>query len=430
MPKGGSAERFRRSRRGSEGAASASDTPPGRRFAGLGLVGAALVGAVLLGFLIVRYSVANALLQVGPQFAAAVAPDHPRVVLAGALEELQLRGAATAPTERASVAAFSDAPLSEVPLLIAARKALSAGQDARAEPLIAAAVRRNPRSRFALLLRLDQEVRLGKVQEAAATMAILTRASPNSRSLLTAQLAIMAADPATRRAVRGAIGTDAQLRAGVLEQLARRGADAAIVLELAGDVRPTPPGAQAPAWQRLLIENMVERGQVAEAHRVWVRLSGADLAAVRSGIYDRDFAGLPGPPPFNWHLQTGTNGFAERTQGGLEVQYDGRDTARLASQLLLLPPGTYHVSFTAGGDAPGENGRLAWTVACHPGGQPIVIAEIAGVEFNPKRITGQFTVPPTRCPGQWLRLVGNSAEFPEDQQVTIRELRIEGGGLR
>jgi hypothetical protein len=424
----GSAERFRRSRRGAEG--TAAEPTGGRGLAGLPVIAAALIGVALLGLLVIRYSATNALLQAGPQMAAAVSPNNPRVVLTGALEELQLSGEVSAATEQRALAAFRQAPLSEVPLLIAARKAMSARQEERAAPLIEAAIRRNPRSRYALLLRLDQEVRLGDVSQAAETMAILTRAFPNAGPLMTTQLAAMALDPSARPSVRLAMGRDAGLRANVLEQLARQGADPAIVLDLAGVIRPTPRGEETPQWQRLLIDGMVERGQVAEAQRLWLRFSGADAAAARGGIYDREFAGLPGPPPFNWELETGSNGFAERTNGGLEVQYDGREAARLASQLLLLPPGDYRLGFTAEGGATGENGRLAWTVSCHPGGQPIVVAEIVGVDFNAKRINGTFTVPPSRCPGQWIRLVGQSAEFPEAQQVTIRQLRIEGGGLR
>ena len=112
------------------------------------------------------------------------------------------------------------------------------------------------------------------------------------------------------------------------------------------------------------------------------------------------------------------------------MQFDARGDARLASQLLLLPPGTYRIGFTAEGEADGENGLLSWTVACEPRGRPIVVTEIIGVDFNPKRFDGTFTVPAAGCPGQWLRLTGTAAEFPKDQRVTIKQLRLEGGGLR
>ena len=174
---------------------------------------------------------------------------------------------------------------------------------------------------------------------------------------------------------------------------------------------------------------MVQRGEVREAEAAWRRLTGADPGGRAGGVYDRDFAGLPGPPPFNWRLETSGDGFAERTGNALHVEYYSRRDAGLASQLMVLAPGRYRMRFTAEGDAEGgEGGRLAWIVSCHPGGRRLVDIVIAGVDFSGKRIAGDFTIPAAGCAGQWLRLVGNSAEFPEDQQVTIRALRIEAAG--
>ena len=414
---------------GADDAAPAAQAAPPRRRLPLAL--AALLGALLLGWLVVRHSAVNALLELGPDAGAWLSPGHPRVLLEGAFEELQLTGAPDEATGAAALAAFRRSPLSEVPLLIAARAAIAAGDEARADRLIAVASRRNPRSRYALLLELDQHIRLGRPDQAAATMAVLTRSFPDARPLLTGQLARMAAGPGTSEAVRRAMAADPQLRAAVLEQLARQGADTATILRLAG---PAPAGAtpgETPAWQRLLLEAMVERGEVREAEAAWLRLTAAESSGRAGGLYDRDFAGLPGPPPFNWLLETGGDGFAERTDNALHVEYYSRSDARLASQLILLPPGSYQLSFIAEGEAEGgEGGRLAWIVSCHPGGRRLVDIPIAGVEFSARRIAGAFVVPAGGCPGQWLRLVGNSAEFPKDQRVTIRRLRIEGAGLR
>lgn len=426
------AERFRPAD-GAEPVADAGETaaegPPPRRRLARAL--AALVGMLLLGWLVIRFSAVNALLELSPDAAAMLSPDHPDVRLDAAFETLQLTGGPDAEVRDGALAAFRRAPLSEVPMLIAARAAIAAGDEAQADRLIALAGRRNPRSRYALLLRLDQHIRLGRPAEAAAAMAVLTRSFPDARPLLTAQLARMAASPDTRDAVRRTMASDPQLRAGVLEQLARQGADPATILALAGDAPAGGAAGETPDWQRLLLDSMVARGEVRAAHEAWQRLTGADPAGRAGGVYDRDFAGLPGPPPFNWKLETSGDGFAERTNGALHVEYYGRRDAGLASQLLLLPPGRYRLSFTAEGEAEGgDSGRLAWTISCHPGNRRLTAILIAGVDFSAGRIAGDFTVPDSGCPGQWLRLVGNSAEFPKDQQVTIRALRIEGGGLR
>lgn len=425
------ADRFRPAPAAGEPAEREAAAETGRPRGRLPLALVALAGALLIGWLIVRYSAVNALLEVDPDLAAGLSGTHPDVRLERAFERLQLTGGPDPATRAAALAAFRHAALSEVPLLIAAREAIAAGDVVRADRLIALASRRNPRSRYARLLELDQHIRLGRTAEAATAMAVLTRSFPDARRLLTGQLARMAVDPASRDAVRRAMAADPQLTAGVLEQLARRGEDPETILALAGDRPPPAAGGETPAWQRLMLDNMVERGRVREAQAAWLRLTGADPGGLAGGIYDRDFAGLPGPPPFNWQLETGSDGFAERTANSLHVEYYGRRDARLAGQLLLLPPGRYRLVFTAAGDAEGgEGGRLAWTVHCHPGGNRVAAIVLTGVDFSGKRITGDFVVPERDCPGQWLRLIGNSAEFPKDQQVTIRELRIEGAGLR
>jgi hypothetical protein len=67
-------------------------------------------------------------------------------------------------------------------------------------------------------------------------------------------------------------------------------------------------------------------------------------------------------------------------------------------------------------------------ISCHPSGRPIGEVPITGVDYTPKTISGSFTVPASGCPAQWLRLVGKASEFPKEQQVTIRALRLEKAG--
>ena len=411
-------ERFRPRGSGESAEAQAVDD---RRFARWPVLLATLAGAVLLVVLVLRHTVVLGLLQISPDMAASFSPSHPRVQLEQAFEQLQLTGNPAAETERSALAAFRRAPLSEVPLLIAARQAVNADDSAAAGPLIAAAARRNPRSRYALLLQLDQQVRAGRTDEAAATMAVLTRSFPDAGPLLTAQLALMAANPDSRDAVRHVMSLDPRLATRVLEELARQGAEPDVILELASTARDR--GSETPRWQQLLLDRLVERGEVARARAVWQRLSGAELP--QGGIYDAAFAGLPGPPPFNWQLETSGDGIAERSGEGLHLEYYGRRDATLARQLLALAPGRYRLSFTAEGRAQAEDGRIAFTVSCHPGAPTGLEVPITGVDSGSEQFSAEFTVPSTGCPGQWLRLQGRVSEFPKDQRVTISQLSVE-----
>ena len=105
--------------------------------------------------------------------------------------------------------------------------------------------------------------------------------------------------------------------------------------------------------------------------------------------------------------------------------YYGRDDVELANQLIRLEPGRYRISFAADGEADGEHGRLAWTVACQRSATRLATVAIDGVDFARKQFSQTFTVPADGCTVQWLRLIGSAAEFPEDQRVTISGLRFE-----
>jgi hypothetical protein len=424
-----SARRFRRSRSASTGPAE-PDWEPGARFAGLlWLLVAGLLALALL-FLIVRVSVVNALLGVSPEMAAAVAPGDSSVALERVSDALRQGGEIDERTRNASREALERAPLAPEPLLLAARQALDDGDQLRADRLIAMAHRRNPRSRYTLMLLLEQHLRHGRVDELAGVMGVLTRLQSEAGEMLLALLARMAIEPQTTQAVRDVIESDAAIRLGVLEQLARQGANPDKILELAGsDVQPAP-GEETPLWQRLMLEGLVTRGEVSSAYEAWTRLAGRQAAAPPTTIYDPDFTGLPGPAPFNWRFEQTSDGFAEvsRSSPGLFAEYYARQSVSLGGQLIRLAPGRYSLGFRAEGQAEGKDGGLAWTISCHPGGRQIGEVPITGVDYSPKTISGSFTVPETGCPAQWLRLIGKASEYPKEQQVTIRTLRLERAG--
>jgi hypothetical protein len=429
MSRSDSGRRSRRSHSASTAAAGV-DREPRAGFAGLPWLLAAALLALALVFLIVRISVVNALLEVSPELAATVAPGDSSLALDRVSDALRRGGDIDEATRNTSRHAFERAPLASEPLLLAARQALDAGDQARADRLIAMAHRRNPRSRYTLMLLLEQHLRHGRAEDLAGVMAVLTRLQSEAGEVLLSLLARMATEPQTSEAVREVIQSDPAIRVGVLEQLARQGADPDRILELAGGDSPPGPGEETPRWQRLMLEGLVSRGEVTSAYEAWTRLAGAQAASAGALVYDPDFTRLPGPPPFNWSFEQTSHGFAEvsRTSPGLFAEYYARKSVSLGGQLVRLPPGRYNLGFKAEGKADGEDGRLAWVISCHPSGRPIGEVPITGVDYTPKTISGSFTVPASGCPAQWLRLVGKASEFPKEQQVTIRTLRLEKAG--
>lgn len=417
MSKTSSADRFRKSIQ--EAGPNIGTGPSSAR--GLRLV-AAVIGGLILLWLVIRVSLANALLAANPAAAASLAPKHPDAMIR-LTNAAQVFGA-TAPAHGGATDLLSSAPLAEQPFLLAARQAVEDGDRERAGLLLDEVIRRNPRSRHGLLLRLDQQIRRNEVGEAAVTVAVLSRLLPDAGPLLVNELARMAGEPEVRDSIAGLLSADPRIRTELLEAVARQGADPDAVLSLAGPVQPSAPG-ETPRWQVLMLDGLVSRNRIARAREVWSTLAGVERTP--SGIYDPDFTGLPGPSPFNWRVDASPAGFAEPAPGGgLYAEFYGRDNAVLAQQLLTLSPGGYRISFRGEGNADGQGGRLSWVVACQSNNRAIATVPIVDLSAS-KTFSATFAVP-DGCPAQWLRLSGRFGEFPKDQTMTTTELRIAGAG--
>jgi hypothetical protein len=358
-----------------------------------------------------------------PFVAATIAPDHPRVRIGLATAYFVARGGRVpAAEQRVAIDALKQAPLADEPFLLAGVVALAAHDDAKGERLLTEARRRNPRDRMVRLLLLDRYLRQKRAAEAATEMAVLNRLITGAGTVLTQQLVGMVRDPSTAPQTIPILKTIPELQAAVLEDLARSDADPNLVLSIGGPVRPKGPNQQ---WQSLLLDRMVRQGDIARALEVWKTFSGLAGASVGKGLYDGDFRGLPGPPPFNWTLPIGGAGAAERTKAGLQVDYYGRDDADMASQLLVLAPGRYRFGFRAQGDASGEGSRLVWTLICHPAGAQLMQLPLLRVASAARRFNAAFVVPSTGCVSQTLKLNGVPGDVASAQNVTIAGLSID-----
>jgi hypothetical protein len=346
-----------------------------------------------------------------------------------AMLEFRVRNGHVTPGARAdALDAFKDHPIAEEPFLLEGVIALSEGDTKRGEALLQEAKRRSPRNRMARLLLLDRFLRTERPREAAAELGTLMVLVPQSSEVLIAQLAEMVTDQKTAGTLRGALNNNPILLNAVLSRLAYRGASADTILALSSAAGPPPPGVDK-RWQEILVDKLANQGQVDRAHRLWREFSKVPAMDPGKGLYDPELRGLPGTPPFNWRLVTGAEGVAERASGGgLQIGFYGRSNLLLAEQLLMLKPGAYRFQFQAEGDAKGETSRLAWTLTCQGSKAVPMQLPLAGITYAPRTVGANFTVPASGCGAQWLRLSGSAAEFPAEQNVTIRNLQIAKGG--
>lgn len=398
-------------------------------WAAVALLTAAAFGVALLA---IRVAVPP-LFATRPDLVASFLPADPETMF-----RLATRDYAT--TRRvpsiASPAALEDAarrvPLGADPFVFTAIRELGAGDGGRATRLLEEARHRNPRHRLARALLVERYVREQRAVEAGVELTALNRLVPDASKIIGESLAELARDPKTFDAVAVAMRGDPALDT-VLVTLANKGAPPALILRLA-QYRGVVPVAAAAGWRSVIVDRLVKTGDYAQAKSLWSRFAGVSSNA--HSVFNPGFAPLPAPPPFNWALASGDVGVAEiRRRGGLSAEFYGRASGPLVSQLTMLTPGRYRLSFVAEGDAKGQSSRLAWMLRCAERGKAaaegreLLNASIKNVGGTPRRLRADFTVP-AGCPAQWLVLEGLASEFRDNEVVEITDFsvqRVAGG---
>lgn len=406
----------------------------GLRLSGIGAAKLAVGTALtLIGSLwVIKTSAVDATARAAPAAAIALAPDHPQARLEFAMAQVDIsRGSVPEALRRDALAAFARAPLAEEPFFFAGLAAIESSQTAEAEALLEEARRRNPRLRPVRMFLLDRYLRNNRIEDAALELASLRRLLPGVAEALAPQLAQMVRDERVGDSLVRVLGRDPGLQQAVLSSLASSGADPDVILRIARSSSATAATSQGLPWQRQLLSLLIERGEIVQALRLWRTFSGLPAGGDEKSVYDGRFARLPGSDPFNWALYEGRAGVAERTGApALDVQYFGRDTVNLASQLMLLRAGRYRLRLRAEGSAEGDDSRLVWRIFCRGSdAQPLIDLPLREIGAAPRTIAGEFTVAPS-CRGQWLRLIGIAGEFPSTQSVTIQDVAVEPVGGR
>jgi hypothetical protein len=272
---------------------------------------------------------------------------------------------------------------------------------------------RDPRSLPAHYFLADYYYRSGDARRSLEQIAALARLTPTGTATLAPYLATYSKDRSTWPYLRELFRSDANLEDSSLMVLAKNAANADAVLALANPARRNTKAA----WVPVLIGSLVDAGEYQRARALW-----ANTAHVRlpdTPLYDAGFSDSQSLPPFNWDLVSSTIGLAERQPGGhLHVIFYGHEDGVLASQLLLLPAGSYRMTMSVAGD-PAADKAMHWSMRCDK--QQSAFAEINLSEAAIRPWT--FTVPP-QCNAQWLELFGTSSDIGQQAEFTIFNLRL------
>jgi hypothetical protein len=373
---------------------------------------------LLLGAAVVRNGAVAAFAERAPQSAARAWADHPASQLSVAMTAIATATREGRPVDQATLAmvdaAAGKAPLSPEPYLVRGVEAQLAGDSARAALAFEAAQWRDPRSLPAAYFLAEHYFRAGEAGPGLRQVAALSRLAPQGLQAVAPYLATYARDRSNWPALRELLRRNPDLAQSALVTLARDPSGVDAVLALAGPGRPRP---NTP-WVGELLATLVKDGQYARAKAIWARSAGAQP---RSGqwIHDAGFADKQAPPPFNWALTSSPVGIAERQPGGrLHALFYGQQDGVLASQLVLLEPGSYFLSLQLlGGHNQAE--ALSWSIRCDKAAAPA-----ARITLDEAARGWRFTVP-AGCPAQWLELAGRSSDMPQQADVTIAGLKLQ-----
>jgi hypothetical protein len=378
------------------------------------------LAALLLATQVVRSAAVSAWFETQPQRAASLWGDHPDVELSngmiGIAKAMHDRKAVDASVFTLIDDAARKAPLEPEPYLVRGVQAKLAGDGKLAEKAFRAAQLRDPRSLPAAYFLTEYYFLDGDAARGLKQIAALARLSPEGTRTVAPYIAAYAQNRANWPLLRTLLSSEPALADGALAVMANDPANVEAILALA-DGRQRQPSA---TWLSPMLSSLIQAGQYAKAQAVWASISHVRAAPT---LYNPDFAASTAPPPFNWELTSSTIGLAERLPGGrLHAVFYGQEDGPLARQLVLLPAGSHRLSvrLVEGATHPDA---LNWVVRCDKADQ-----EIARIRLDVAATRGWTFVVPAGCPAQWLELSGNSAEMPQQSDVTIAGLRLVPGG--
>jgi hypothetical protein len=297
-----------------------------------------------------------------------------------------------------------------------------AGNPAAAEGLIRHAARLDPRLPEARLWLARRQLSDGRLAEAVDQLATINVITNELGPQVSALLSIAARQPQGRRLIAARVANQ-PLLLEVLRLSGARGATAQELLQLLSQTNLSSLPRGIETAQQTVIARDLEQRDFSSAYKNWNALlpSGRSVNAV----FDGDFAGLPGSPPFAWSLKndgsTGISGIELNLPGhatGLEIISSGSLRTIVAEQLLVLQPGTYQLRALARSPkATGQSAGYDWSLRC-VAGQVITEVPIGGSSDRWAPQSWPIEVP-TACPAQLLQLVSSAADFADQRSLQL-----------
>lgn len=380
-----------------------------------------VVVALLVAAQVVRNSAVDALATLHPDEAARLWATHPAVEISRGFAEIGRAARDRGSVDQHTFAMIDDAaaksPLSSEPYLVRGVQENMAGDPATASRAFVAAQWRDPRSLPAAYFLADYYFRTGQVLKGLEQTTLLARLSPGGAAAVAPFVAAYARNPSNWPQMRALFRSQEGFEDQVLTVLARDPANTNAVLALVDPAHRKPSSP----WLPTLLQSLVSSGDYARARAIWLSIGGGNESDQL--IYDTSFSNPGPPPPFNWTLGSSTVGLAERQPGKrLHVIFYGNNDGVLASELVVLPQGSYRMQMQIVGSAVHPE-TLHWSIRCDKAQDPISTIGISDAASH-----GWSFQVPADCPAQWLELSGRSGDISQQSEAVITGLTLSRGG--
>ncbi len=392
----------------------------------------AAAGALLIAWLIARNAALQLLDEDEPVTALRFSPPGGRALAEVALDQVVAADGVVGPQSHALFEeALRRAPLLADPLILAGLEASAANDTDRARRLMEEARRRDPRSVIARSWLIDYYLGQGRyaagLGEVGPLMVLEGDAQPAILAMVTALIRI----PRARPALVAVLRTDPWWRVGFFQQASTSPSlvPAMASLLLAAPNRANPLGAARE--QQALLQGVASQGRYALAREMWLAQLPPAARGGLPAIYDGNFRGLPGVPPFNWRLHDAPGNVVGRVdvadlpeRSALQISADGDESAPVAEQLVLLPRGGYSLSFKVRRLPEADPGAagLGVVVRCMPG------TMLASLSFDPPAAAATRTLDfdvPAGCPAIAVRFLVRPGESPGPVDAQLTAVAIQ-----
>lgn len=391
-----------------------------------------VLAAVPLAWIAARAGIQNEYGLRNPAVAMAAFPADGRSLAAASRRRIiAADGQVDAEARALYLSALSREPLLAEPVTMAGLDASAEGDLDKAEQLMRAARTRNPREAIARFWLLDHYMRTNRYPEGIAEAGAAIRLRPESREAVLNVLAALVEIPAGRAALRDALAQLPWWRQAFFQAAATFDPDPSNALTLLQELPRNPDRDAARQEQRSVLLALVEKGRYDLAYRAWQQMVPATYQGRIAPVYDGNFAGWPGPVPFNWNLVQDNDGTAQMvraadlvTSSALDVRYFGSNATLLAEQVTVVPPGPWRLSLQARRRSSGPvGGRLVMDVRCARGMGRLATLPLDNLGANLRGYAADLVVP-ADCPALRLRLMGVPGDVFSEVEAQITAVAL------